>query len=152
MVTVNETVIFAHSINTTSQVGVMTHFWSTAPPGVLDGVTVRYYVDGETTASVQFQPFFASGVGFADDTAPWGISQMGLGSGNGKSGPAIFNNHPVPFGKSIKVTVQHSSHDSGGFYIILRGMLKTQVSRDGCRPVNSGELRGGKATDLSAPR
>ena len=43
-----------------------------APPGHwatgADNVTVRYYVDGEATASIQFKPPMAAGVGFGDDS------------------------------------------------------------------------------------
>jgi hypothetical protein len=33
---------------------------------------VRYYVDNETTASIEFNPYLAVGVGFEDGQAPWG--------------------------------------------------------------------------------
>ena len=59
-----------HKIND-GHVGVMTHFWSTCGPEVEGLQLVRYYVDGETTASIAFTPPLAAGVGFDDaDMAP----------------------------------------------------------------------------------
>lgn len=68
----NETRLFAHTLDPSIPYGVMTHFWVTAPNDIPGTVIVRYYVDGETTPSVEFQPSMAAGVGFLDDTAPWG--------------------------------------------------------------------------------
>ena len=41
-VDVNETIIFAHTIANGST-GVMTHFWATAPAGILDDTIISYY-------------------------------------------------------------------------------------------------------------
>ena len=35
------------------------------------------YVDGETTPSVEFQLYMAAGVGFHDQTGPWGNARVG---------------------------------------------------------------------------
>jgi hypothetical protein len=43
----------------------------------IDTSTFSYYVDGETTPSIQFVTHLATGVGFNDQTAPWGTTWMG---------------------------------------------------------------------------
>eukprot|EP00757_Euglenozoa_sp_SAG-D1_P006200 gene6200-2537_t len=99
--------------------GVMTHFWLTtgyAPKHTsTDNVTLKYYVDGEQEASIEYQPALASGVGFADDQAPWGTKWFGKGAKTG----AWFWNFRVPFQKSIRIT-SYSNH-SVEVYMILRG-------------------------------
>jgi len=54
--------MFYHEI-TPGHVGVMNHFWSTCSPKCESDLMVRYYVDGEVNASIQFHPAMASGVG-----------------------------------------------------------------------------------------
>jgi hypothetical protein len=44
---------------------------------------VRYYIDNETSPSIEFHPSMAAGVGFDDGTAPWGTKWAGLGAGHG---------------------------------------------------------------------
>ena len=71
-----ETAVFEHTVPSGS-FGVFTHFWITgspAPGGGADNATVRYYIDGETTASIEFKPPLATGVGF-DDLAVWGTEK-----------------------------------------------------------------------------
>jgi len=119
---VTETVVFTHIIPSNST-GVMNHFWSTCSPEAETNMVVRYYIDNETTASIQFRPPLAAGVGFDDPVAPWGTKWFGLGAGNGINGQAWFNNFKIPFTSSIRVTVQATVKASGGFYIIVRGGL-----------------------------
>jgi hypothetical protein len=100
-------------------VGVLTHFWVTYPPNVDNGVIIRYYIDGETKASIEFTPSMACGVGFNDKQGGWGNQWMGKGATDG----AWFNNFKIPFHKSIMITTQHLYGDYGGFYMIVRGGL-----------------------------
>eukprot|EP01111_Echinosteliopsis_oligospora_P016031 TRINITY_DN6532_c0_g1_i1.p1 TRINITY_DN6532_c0_g1~~TRINITY_DN6532_c0_g1_i1.p1 ORF type:complete len:428 (-),score=102.59 TRINITY_DN6532_c0_g1_i1:51-1334(-) len=127
-VTTDEQWIFGHVV-ADGDVGVMTHFWVTLQNPDLDGLIVRYYVDGETNASIVFQPSLAVGVGFADITAPWGTKWFGKGANDG-----AFNwNFRVPFQKSIAVTVAHCCGSYGGFYTIVRG--GTNI------PINIGNIQ-----------
>jgi len=41
---------------------------------------IRYYIDGETNASIEFTPSLACGVGFYDTQAPWGTEWFGKGA------------------------------------------------------------------------
>ena len=45
----------------------MNHFWSTCSGACEASLTVRYYIDGEANASIEFHPGMAAGVGFNDD-------------------------------------------------------------------------------------
>lgn len=129
-ITTNETVIFAHTVSA-GNYGVMTHYWSTAGPGVLENAIVRYYVDGETTASIAFAPPMAAGIGFGDSSAPRGTKWIGIGAGNPGNGEAYYVNILIPFGSSIVVTVQHLTGNFDGFYMIVRGMLNKPLSIEG---------------------
>jgi len=115
-VTMSEQWIFQHFV-ADGDYGVMTHYWTTYPSATDNGVVVRYYVDGEEEASIQFTPSMACGVGFYDPQAPWGTKWFGKGSADG----GWFLNFRIPFQKSILVTVQHKYADLGGFYMIVRG-------------------------------
>ena len=44
----------------------MTHFWMTIGGGYEDGMIIRYYVDGEDEASIEYTPSMACGVGYYD--------------------------------------------------------------------------------------
>ena len=50
----------------------MDHFWSTCNAECESALLVRYYVDGEEKASIEFEPGMAAGTGFDDIAAPWG--------------------------------------------------------------------------------
>eukprot|EP01064_Diplonema_japonicum_P020460 TRINITY_DN2991_c1_g2_i2.p1 TRINITY_DN2991_c1_g2~~TRINITY_DN2991_c1_g2_i2.p1 ORF type:complete len:430 (+),score=107.54 TRINITY_DN2991_c1_g2_i2:71-1360(+) len=116
-----ETTVFAHSLPAGS-VGSITHIWTTCSQSCVDGTVIRFYIDGETTPSIDMLPPMAAGVGFNDSHAPWGTKWMGLGAGNGGNGQAWFNNFRIPFTKSIRVTLHHQSGAPfGGFYFIVRG-------------------------------
>jgi hypothetical protein len=120
-----ETVVFQHRLTPgeSSQYALMNHFWSTCSPAAEATMVVRYYIDGETNASIAFEPPLAVGVGFDDGTAPWGTKWFGIGAGKGQ-GQAWFHNFKIPFRDSVRVTVQSTSSPvKDGFYIILRGGL-----------------------------
>jgi len=108
-------------------VGVMNHFWITYPGKVDPGVIIRYYIDGEATASIKFQPSLACGVGFYDTKAPWGTQWFGHGAVDG----AWFLNFRIPFQKSVVVSTQHLTAEEPGFYLIVRGALNQPINVGG---------------------
>jgi hypothetical protein len=70
--------IYSYKVSEGSTMATITHFWSTACGGnVPDWVTkggisiYRFYIDGETTPSIEYQPRMVSGIGwFPDAPAP----------------------------------------------------------------------------------
>ncbi len=78
------------------------------------------------------------GIGFQDDAAPWGIARMGkTGSPSG-----IYNTYRIPFGKSVRVTVQRApGHaDNPTFWWIIRGVHNLPVEVGGVRLPDSARL------------
>jgi hypothetical protein len=112
-----EQTIFQHTVPS-GTVGVMTHFWITgmeqaashqASPvfysNGTDNITVRYYIDGEASASIEFKPPMAAGVGFNDDAAngdPTAMTHRLIGRA-GMGG--WYVNLKIPFGVSVRVTL-----------------------------------------------
>eukprot|EP00040_Diaphanoeca_grandis_P001086 m.17442 g.17442 ORF g.17442 m.17442 type:complete len:482 (-) comp11512_c0_seq1:40-1485(-) len=121
-----ETTLFAHVLAKgagDTDTAVMNHFWSTCSPECERSLVVRYYIDGEANASIEFHPAMMAGTGFDDDTAPWGTKWIGLGAGKG-GGQAWYNNFKIPFETSVRITIQSSDGKSyNGFYMIVRGGL-----------------------------
>jgi hypothetical protein len=147
MVTTTEQTIFNHILPDGVDFGVMNHFWATAPGPVLDGTIVRYYVDDEMSASIEYFPPLACGVGFNDQTAPWGTAWFGKGAKDG----AWYNNFKIPFQKSIRVTIQHVSGNFGGFYMIVRGTPSTQINIGGIQLPKNAKLKLIKTNKIFKP-
>lgn len=113
--TQEETLLYEH--NSTADTAYLNHFWTAGSPGV-DYATFRYYVDGEQTPSIVFIPSLACGVGFDDQTAPWGTRWLGKGA----NATGWFHNIQVPF-KSLRITFQKRSGDKNGvIWTIVRGI------------------------------
>lgn len=55
----------------TDVVCVMQHFWSGGSWEGYQHTRLRYYVDGETTASIDFPLGLGHGSSMIDDDAPW---------------------------------------------------------------------------------
>ena len=105
-----EVPVFNHTCNqedgTSTTICLMQHLWtggSDTPFQLYGSYRVRYYVDGETTASVNIPVGMGTGEPYMDDSGPWSA-----GSAFGKTGnpSGTFNNFPVPFNRSINVTVE----------------------------------------------
>ncbi|CAK0823498.1 unnamed protein product [Prorocentrum cordatum] len=106
--TLTETEMFSHTVSEEGEWAYMNHFWAAGSPAV-DRAIFRYYVDGEVNASVVFSPALACGVGWGDQTAPWGNRWMGKAANS----TGWFHNIPVPFYKSIRITYQMALEDAG---------------------------------------
>jgi hypothetical protein len=82
--------------------GYVNHMWFGGSFPHSQRLRLRIYIDGETTPSIDMEIGLGVGVGFEDPFAPWGTKFAGItGSPSG-----IFMNHPIPFGKSIRVTAE----------------------------------------------
>ena len=126
LLTTNETTVFDYAVSTGATHGVLTHFWTTAfTHAAADNATVRYYVNGETRALVEFKPFMAAGAGF-DDQAIFGLAQMGHASKVG----GWSNNFKVPFTSSLRVTMQLASGAAKPTtsWVIVRGCENLPIS------------------------
>ena len=146
-----ELVVFEHTLATQGNIAVMNHFWCGGSwPGYENNV-MRYYVDGEEKASVEYPFGLGHGSTMQDNDAPWSAGQV-FGKTGAPSG--IFNTYVVPFSASIKVTVELRdlprlpSGGAGGdaepdttleaetkrFWIILRGHRIVGESAAGSNP------------------
>jgi hypothetical protein len=116
----SEMSLFKFTVGATARSAAMTHFWTT---GSTDTAIFRYYIDGETTASIEFTPPAASGA-FFGDAQMWGTSKIGRGSSRG----GWFVNIKIPFGNSVNVTIQApSGAGRGNGFVILRGCENVPV-------------------------
>eukprot|EP00948_MAST-09A_sp_MAST-9A-sp1_P001362 g1362.t1 len=120
--------------------GKILHFWVAGCPDV-DRATFRFYVDGEDTPSIEFEPPMAAGIGFDDQSAPWGNNWFGKGAAS----TGFFLNIPIPF-NSIRVTWQldttkYPDAKGGPIWIIVRGIYhRTQEQQEQGLTFNNVEL------------
>ena len=151
--TATEQTVFEHTLGNGSSGGVMTHFWITGLQehswikGSTDNATVRYYVDGEAQASIEFQPSMAAGVGFDDNTTNWGNSMIGRA---GKGG--WYNNLKIPFGSSVRVTLALRAPRPATAFVILRGCENLPVSVGALPLPTSARLRLHKIEQAASRR
>jgi len=137
-----ESTVFEYALSADSApdaFGVMTHFWITGSPATsTDNATIRYYVDGETTPSVEFKPPMAAGVGFDDAQPNWGTSKIGRGSDLG----GWFVNIKIPFGRSVRTTIALASGSKPAMaYVILRGCENMPIGVGALQLPPSARLR-----------
>lgn len=126
-----ERTLFAHHAPA-GHTGVMTHLWLTP---CHEGTVIRYYLDGETNASIAFPPSLAAGVGFHDQAAPWGNKWIGKAA---KVGGLMWN-FRVPF-QSLRITVE--TPEFHPLYLIVRGALDVPINIGGVTvPLAAARLR-----------
>eukprot|EP00928_Gymnodinium_smaydae_P033750 TRINITY_DN24098_c0_g1_i1.p1 TRINITY_DN24098_c0_g1~~TRINITY_DN24098_c0_g1_i1.p1 ORF type:complete len:418 (-),score=41.55 TRINITY_DN24098_c0_g1_i1:77-1267(-) len=109
--------------------GVLHHFWCTSC-GQQDNMWVDYFVDGETSPSISFQPSMMCGVAFP--THLLGDKRFSAGGMCGKSARVggWWNTFPVPFYKSIIVTVRADASQTAECfpgYVNIRGTINLPV-------------------------
>eukprot|EP00040_Diaphanoeca_grandis_P012242 m.62236 g.62236 ORF g.62236 m.62236 type:complete len:371 (-) comp23117_c0_seq1:77-1189(-) len=129
-----EKTVFEHTLSAGATHGVMTQAWHAGKSsGVNPMLRIRYYIDGETEASIDYPLFLAHGTGplqtsgtnvSPDDpppgtneshTGPWASALFGRTHDSG-----WYNNYLVPFGKSVKITL---TDDRGSaFWYMCRGV------------------------------
>jgi len=83
---------------------------------------LRIYVDNEESASIAGPIGLLHGIGFDAKQAPW---SAGASFGKDASlGGGIWSSHKIPFGVSIRITVQPvGQRQDRGFYFMARGLL-----------------------------
>lgn len=128
------TVILNHSLGADANNGVLHHFWTTGAISSIDRIHVEYYVDGELTPSISFQPALMCGVGFPKYYNS--SREYSAGELCGKSAPVggWWNTFPIPFQKSIVVTARPDPADSSeciNGYLNVRGTENLPVMLPG---------------------
>jgi hypothetical protein len=99
----------------------MQHLWTGGSWDGYELTRVRYYVDGEASASVDIPIGMGTGQPFNDDDGPW---SAGVAFGKTGQPSGTWNNFAIPFGTTIKVTVELlGASPSHRFWIIVRGRV-----------------------------
>ena len=118
--------------------GTLTHMWfGGAWPGWGD-TRIRVYVDGEERAGIDMGLFLGHGIGWGDDSAPWGTNRLG------KTGrpSGVYNTYKIPFGNGVKVTASLAPgvREPQVFWWILRGLTDYPVQVGGIALPTSARL------------
>ena len=123
---------------------VLHHFWMTGGPSPeIDRIFIDYFIDGEVTPSISFQPSFMCGLQFPQFVDhDYEYSASGL---CGKTAPVggYSNVFPIPFYKSALVTARADPIDGPdvcvGGYLNVRGSLNLPLTVPGSgRPLPIG--------------
>lgn len=125
--------------------GVITHLWF---GGLLDQTVVKIYVDGEETPSIDMEVFLGHGIGFKNETAPWGTARMGnIGKISG-----IYNSFKIPFGKSIRITaiIQEGGKEKFPLWWIVRGTENLPLEVGGIKLPENARLKLHKLENYEA--
>jgi hypothetical protein len=150
--------VWNHTVTTPNGIkygAFLNHFWSAGGKGavgqyIADRQVLRYYIDGESTPSIVFEPAMAAGNGMGwemlpyykaglHEKEPWGSETSTTWMGHSAStGGGWHNRFKVPFSNSIRVTVQLPldvpTNATSKMFIILRG-----VEGD-ARPLQVGDI------------
>ena len=130
----HEAVLFEHK-----GAGCLTQMWFGGDWPGYDRTRIRFYVDGETQASIDMELFLGHGIGWGDAAAPWGSARMG------KTGhpSGLYNTYRIPFGKSIRVTGQLGGgvEKPQTFWWIIRGVENFPVFLGNLRLPPNARLR-----------
>ncbi len=119
--------------------GCLTHQWYGGDWPKYNQTRLRYYVDGESVASIDMEYGMGHGVGFDDRAAPWGVRQMGM---TGHTG-GFYNTFHIPFGKSLRVTGQLARGVQGTppCWWIMRGTVGLPVQIAGINLPSAARLK-----------
>jgi hypothetical protein len=105
--------------------GTLTHMWFGGDWKGWGDTRIRVYVDGEEQAGIDMGLFLGHGIGWGNDTAPWGTVRVG------KTGhpSGVYNTYRIPFGKGVKVTAQLAPEvrEPQIFWWIVRGLTDYPV-------------------------
>ena len=128
--------------------GCLTHMWFGGNFKGVEDTRIRYYVDGETTPSIDMALYLGHGIGFHDQQAPWATKTIGkVGKRNG-----IFNNYRIPFGSSIRVTARRAegADPNPQIWWIIRGLENGRVSLGDVTLPDTARLKLARLEDYQA--
>ena len=119
--------------------GCITHMWFGGSFKNQAFTHIKVYVDDETAPSIDMELFMGTGIGFGDETAPWGSEKMGRTGG----GDNVYNTLRIPFGKSVRVTGQLAPRTVGHplFWWIIRGTENLPVQIGGVTLPDNARLK-----------
>lgn len=112
--TINSTeqVLLNHTLSEGHICGVVTSWWTGGATSD-DSTTLRFYVDGEATASIVVDIANACGTAFGEESAPWGTEWFGKGART----TGWWNSIPIPFQRSIVVTYSNPAATTTWLYV-----------------------------------
>ena len=113
-----EQVLWERTCNA-SALCIVHHTWYGGAWAGYDTTRIRFYVDGETSPSIDGQLFLSHGIGFADDAAPWSAGAL-FGKTGSPSG--LFNTFQIPFNRTIRCAALSTSAADQRFWWIHRGL------------------------------
>lgn len=119
--------------------GTLTHMWFGGSwPGWGD-TRIRIYVDGEEKSGIDMGLFLGHGIGWGNDSAPWGTNRIG------KTGhpSGVYNTYKIPFGKGVRVTALLGTQvrEPQTFWWIVRGLTDYPVRLGGITLPTSARLK-----------
>jgi hypothetical protein len=119
--------------------GTLTHMWFGGSWPGWGETRIRIYVDGEKQAGIDMALFLGHGIGWGDDSAPWGTNRIG------KTGrpSGVYNTYKIPFGKGVKVTalLGPEVREPQVFWWIVRGLTNHPVQVGGITLPAASRLR-----------
>eukprot|EP00729_Bicosta_minor_P013924 gene13924-22957_t len=110
-------VVLNHTVSDGATHGVMHHFWTTGAEHIIDMIQMEYYIDGETTPSIAFQPALMCGMAFPARIEPTDMYSAGGMCGKNAAVGGWFNTFPIPFSKSILVLARNPNKGCTNGYI-----------------------------------
>lgn len=136
------TVILNYTLPAGAAHGVLHHFWITGERGKVDRAWIDYFVDGEASPSISFQPAFMCGAAFPQLLShDYEFSAGGL---CGKTAPVggWSNVFAIPFYQTVLVTARGDPSDGAGCfgaYLNVRGTVGLPLVAPGSgRPLPFG--------------
>lgn len=119
--------------------GCITHMWFGGNFKNYGLTHIRVYLDDEKQASIDMEMMMGHGIGFQDESAPWGVERIGkTGQPSG-----IYDTYRIPFGRSVRVTAERGKDEPGNppFWWIIRGVKNLPVELGGVRLPDRARLR-----------
>jgi hypothetical protein len=93
--------------------------WVTGEQHVIDAVWVEYYIDGETTPSIAFQPAFMCGLAFPTAIPTTYLYNAGSACGKNAAVGGWYNTFPIPFAHSALVTIRNNAAGCSNGYVCV---------------------------------
>eukprot|EP00937_MAST-01D_sp_MAST-1D-sp2_P006755 g6755.t1 len=139
----NEITTFEHNCTTGPCAITQLHCPTAGPTGWQNAV-VRVYVDGEASPSINVTLLELANVGSyngqSGDSQPWGNGLFGHTAQNG----GVYSTMRIPFGGSVRTTIESAEARAGTFWFIVRGVE--------AYPVQLGDLQLPDAARLKLHR